>query len=191
VLTRSIPVLRQCPIFTWAILLPLLAMAYRGMKYHKKCIRKLCTRNCNKVVIWKFDLKKKSLTGRIESFVFLFCLFLFLELNQILNPFQQLHPLHHEWPFWMYMVPRVGGCIQVPLQLLYFPFPTPIIGCVVAISGNGNKKQKQKKATRRKIKTSSIVLKRIEKKIRLTLVHPFYSIRIFLIKMLCLELMTS
>ena len=50
VLTCGIPILRQCPIFTWAILLPILAVPYQGMKYHKKCIRKLCTCNCNNVM---------------------------------------------------------------------------------------------------------------------------------------------
>ena len=43
------------------------------------------------------------------------------------------------------MVPRVGGCIQLLLQLLYFPFPMLIIEGIVAINGNGNEKQKQKK----------------------------------------------
>ena len=147
VLTRGIPVLCQYPIFMWAVLLPILAVAYQGMKYHKKCIRKLCTPNCNNV-IQKLDLNRKSLTGKIASFVFLFCLFHFLDLNQILNPFQQLHTLHHERPFSMGMVHRVGSCIQLPLQLLYFPCPMPITEDVVAINGNGNK-QKQKKATRR------------------------------------------
>ena len=50
VLTCGIPILRQCPIFTWAILLPILAVPYQGMKYHKKCIRRLCTCNCNNVM---------------------------------------------------------------------------------------------------------------------------------------------
>ena len=168
VLTSGIPVLCQYPIFTWAILLPILAVAYQGMKYHKKCIRKLCTPNCNNIV-QKLDLNRKSLTGKIKSFVFLFCLFHFLDLNQILNPFQQLHPLHHERPFSMGMVHRVGSCIQLPVKLLYFPFPMPITEDVVAINGNGNK-QKQKKSNK-KFKTSSVVLKRIIKT-RLMLVHP-------------------
>ena len=113
------------------------------MKYHNKCIRKLCTPNCNNI-IQKLDLNRKSLTGKIASFVFLFCLFHFLDLNQILNPFQQLHALHHERPFSMGMVHRVGSWIQLLLQLLYFPFPMPITEDVVAINGNGNK-QRQKK----------------------------------------------
>ena len=66
----------------------------------------------------------------------------------------------------MGMVHCVGGCIQLPLQLLYFPFPTPIIEGAIGI----NKKQKQKKVTRRKVRTSS--LKRIKKK-KVMLVHLF------------------
>ena len=59
VLTCGIPVLCQYPIFTWAILLPILAVAYQGMKYHNKCIRKLCTPNCNNI-IQKLDLNRKK-----------------------------------------------------------------------------------------------------------------------------------
>ena len=105
--------------------------------------------NCVHVIAimsWKLDVNRKSLTQRIESFVFLF-----LELNQILNPFQQLHPLHYERPFSMGMVHCVGGCIQLPLQLLYFPFPTPIIEGAIGINRNGNKqKTKAKKGNKKK-----------------------------------------
>jgi len=113
----------------------------------RNVLRKLFTPNCNNVVIQKLDLNRKSVTGKIKSFVFLFCLFHFLDLNQILNPFQQLHPLHHERPFSMGMVHRVSSCIQLLLQLLYFPFPMPITEDVVAINGNRDKEE-QKKATR-------------------------------------------
>ena len=146
VLTRSIPVLLQEGCSQEYRMPTMLAVAYQGMKY-KKCIRKLCTPNCNNVAIQNLDLNRESLTGKIKSFVFLFCLFHFLDSNQILDPFQQFHPLHHERPFSMSMVHRVGSCMQLPLQLLYYPFPMPITEDVVAINGDGNK-QKQKKVTR-------------------------------------------
>ena len=57
------------------------------------------------------------------------------------------------------MVPRVGGCIQLPLQLLYFPFPMPIIEGIVAINGNGNKKQTKKKQQGERPKQAPLYLK--------------------------------
>ena len=44
----------------------------------------------------------------------------------------------------MGMVHRVGSCIQLALQLLYFPFAMPITD-VVAVNRNGNKQKKKKK----------------------------------------------
>ena len=62
----------------------------------------------------------------------------------------------------MGMVHCVGGCIQLPLQLLYFPFPTPIIEGAIGINRNGNKQKAKAKKGNKKIRTSS--LKRIKKK---------------------------
>ena len=70
----------------------------------------------------------------------------------------------------MGMVHCVGGCIQLPLQLLYFPFPTPIIEGAIGINRNGNKQKTKAKKGNKKIRTSS--LKRIKKK-KLMLVHLF------------------
>ena len=45
----------------------------------------------------------------------------------------------------MGMVHRVGSCIQLALQLLYFPFAMPITEDVVAVNRNGNKQKRKKK----------------------------------------------
>ena len=70
----------------------------------------------------------------------------------------------------MSMVHCVGGCIQLPLQLLYFPFPTPIIEGAIGINRNGDKQKTKAKKGNKKIRTSSV--KRIKKK-KLMLVHLF------------------
>ena len=70
----------------------------------------------------------------------------------------------------MGMVHCVGGCIQLPLQLLYFPFPTPIIEGAIGINRNGDKQKTKAKKGNKKIRTSSV--KRIKKK-KLMLVHLF------------------
>ena len=71
----------------------------------------------------------------------------------------------------MGMVHCVGGCIQLPLQLLYFPFPTPIIEGAIGINRNGNKQKTKAKKGNKKKDQNKFLNK--DKKEKFMLVHLF------------------